>query len=104
MQIVYNITFVIIGYLFFDCSSSEETGGENKFDKLLSEALDYEIKTSLRFEYSELIIHFHHWLLCYFGFILFQYTENTNISYICLGGMIQGILNYQDWKNIITIN
>lgn len=103
MDIVYNVTFVTLGYLFFSYSSADKTGGENKLDKLISETLNYEIKTSLRVEYDEIIIHLHHWILCYLGFILLQYTKNTNVSYLCLGGMIQGILNYSDWKNIITL-
>jgi hypothetical protein len=85
-------------------SSSDNTGGENKFDKFISDILDYEIKTSLKFNYDIISIHIHHWLICFFGYIIFYHINQKEFMYFCLGGMIQGIINYQDWSSILTVD
>lgn len=98
------ILYILLGYTFFDISSSDTTGGRNKFDIFMSDIMGYDIITSLRFDIGFIKLHLHHWLLCLFGFLVFNYMKVNEFMYICLGGMIQGIIKYSDWKDIIVIN
>lgn len=95
------ISLVLLGYTFFCYTSSDKTGGENKFDLMINRIFDCEITTSLRFDCGTILIHFHHWLLCFIGYIFFFFLNLKELSYFMLGGVIQGIVNYNDWKDII---
>lgn len=99
-----DVSLIILGYTFFSYSSSDKTGGENKFDQLIKQITNWEIRTSLKFSYDEIIIHFHHWLICLIGYFIFYHLGCYKITYLCLGGIIQGIINYDDWKDIIIVN
>lgn len=98
------ILYILLGYTLFDTSSSDTTGGMNKFDIFICDTLGQNIRTSLKFDIGCIKLHIHHWLLCLFGFILFNYMKKYELMYICLGGMLQGIIKYSDWKDIIMIN
>ena len=95
------LSLVIIGYTIFSYTSSDKTGGEDQF---VNNLFDCEITTSLRFDFGTIIIHFHHWLICLIGYWIFHYLELNYLKYVMLGGIIQGIVNYHDWKNILIFN
>lgn len=101
-----NLIFIIMGYLFFTLSSSNQTGGDNKFDLMLREYIGTPIDTSLRFEHNNIHIHIHHWvvLLGIYCFIYFMEDsiQERAMMYFCLGGTIQGIVNYDDWYHLVT--
>ena len=99
----YDISWIILGYAFFSYSSSDQTGGRNKFDLMMGNILDYEIVTSLKFECEEVIIHFHHWLVCLIFYFICYYLGCRSLSNFLLGGIIQGIINYHDWKQIVKL-
>lgn len=102
-----DILLVILGYLSFEHSSSNQTGGINKFDLMLSNYLGTPINTSLRYCGEYIHIHLHHWLICFMVYCLMYYNQDTwwerIIMYFCLGGIIQGIINYDDWFKVITL-
>lgn len=43
-------------------------------------------------------IHLHHWLISLF---LLQFTKNNLLQGILFGGVVHGIVSYDDWYNII---
>jgi len=98
-----DLCMVILGYAFFSYSSSDQTGGKNNFDMMMSNLLDYEIVTSLRFDCDEIILHFHHWLVSLVLYIICYYSGMKRLCYFWLGGVFQGIINYQDWKEILIV-
>lgn len=100
--------YILIGYLFFAVCSAEKTGGENNFDKWVSEILDEDICTSLKISIDiypdkQLLIHLHHWLLLFFVFWLSEDLGLHRVKNLCLGGIIQGIVSYTDWYKIVSV-
>jgi hypothetical protein len=95
------VLFVGFGYLFFHLSSANGTNGRNKFDKWISDVTGVPINTSLRFSVSNFTIHIHHW--CYLT-ILAIFVKNTIFRCFCIGGIVQGIVNYDDWHVLVIFN
>lgn len=100
-----NVFYTIIGYLFFTLVSSDTTGGDNKFDCWISEIIEEEVCLSLKFEVERNVtIHIHHWIVLFLMFLVAEEMNYSNIKYMCLGGIAQGIISYTDWYNIILFN
>jgi hypothetical protein len=97
------IVLFLLGYTIFELSSSDQTGGKNKFDLMIGNILGRKISTSLRFNIDWVHCHIHHWLLCFIGVLLFSIWELPVLVLLCLGGMAQGIYKYDDWMNVITV-
>jgi len=95
------IMYLFFGYILFDLSSSDQVGGDNKFDLMISNLTFMDIKTSLKFKLGDITIHIHHWLICMVFGIIFYYLEQYELMYISFGGIVQGITRYNDWKYII---
>ncbi len=105
---IKQIFYFLLGYFFFSLCSAEKTGNDNKFDQWLSDLLNEEICTSLKVEFDttegkKIQIHLHHWLLLFFIFILSEDLQLNRLKFTCLGGIAQGIINYNDWYQIIKI-
>ena len=99
--ILFKLVLVFIGYLFFETTSSENTGGCNKFDIWLSKKINKNISSSLKFETEYYHIHIHHWLYCAI-FILSGLYFKCDTMYFFSGGFLHGIFKYNDWYKVIT--
>lgn len=104
----YELLLILLGYLFFTLTSANKTGDNNKFDVWISELIQTEIDTSLRYKinvYSgEIHIHIHHWCIMTFMYILFYYFQFEYLTLFCIGGILQGILCYDDWFKVISFS
>ena len=68
--------------------SSDETGGDNKIDVAISEAIGEEFNSSIKFNIGDILnVHIHHWVICIFGYFILTISP---LKYICLGAAIQG--------------
>jgi hypothetical protein len=92
---------IFLKYISFICGltiymilSAPESGYPNKLDTILG------FSTSLCFKipFLPIKIHIHHWL---YLFIISMIVYNQFIRYFCYGGMLQGILMYDDFYKII---
>jgi len=103
------LKYIILGYLFFSLTSSKKTKGKNKFDILLQkflkdDTIDTSIKCEIDIDDTTINIHIHHWLVMYIIFTVADYFSFERIKLFSLGGIIQGIVNYNDWFEIITFS
>lgn len=103
-----SVLCVIIGYIVFSCTSAPHTGGPNKFDLFISNCLNYNIDTSLRYiihndviNNKNTILHIHHWIIGFILFLLLYIIGYTKLSMIAFGVCIHGVVNYNDWYHII---
>lgn len=106
---IVNIFIGLLGYIFYDNMSSKEVGQRNQLDIYLSNKLGRKINFSLKFKFrikdKMIYLHCHHWLylLIIVGLIsLFEYTI-VYIKYFALGGVVQGMVKYKDWYNVVYI-
>lgn len=99
----YSLALILIGYTFFDLSSGDSTGDNNNFDIWVKNTFGIHISTSLKFKIYNFIIHIHHWLIL-IGLYLFFYSVDYNLcSLLCIGGIIQGIVCYDDWFRVVYV-
>lgn len=99
----YSLAFILVGYTFFYLSSADNEGDNNNFDIWFKNTFGIHISTSLKFKIDDFIIHIHHWMIL-IGLYLFFYNINYNIcSLLCIGGIIQGIICYNDWLRIVYV-
>jgi len=91
----------LLGYIFFSITSSNRTGGRNKFDVWISNLLDHNINTSIKFNFFDWKIHLHHWIILLIVAIFAGYYQNLFIFGFCIGGIIQSFLFYEDSFQII---
>ena len=90
----------ILGYLLFYFTSSEETGGENKFDKWVYETFGIYVSTSLKFNSHNYDFHIHHWVILFLlGFMI----EHSMFRLFCIGGIFQSFSHYWDCFDIIKL-
>ena len=85
----------LLGYIFFSITSSNRTGGRNKFDVWVSNLLDHDINTSIKFNFFDWKIHLHHWIILLVVAIFTGY-RNPFIFGLCIGGILQSFLFYED--------
>ena len=97
------VLFIFIGYSMFSMSSSNVTKQPNKFDTFVSEYLDCEFSTSLRWKGEIMEIHIHHWIICLGLYLWFNHLGLYRLSLVALGGFIQGIVRYNDWFEIVQV-
>ncbi len=103
------LEYIIMGYLLFSLTSSDETKGKNKFDIFIQDffkedTFNTSIQCEIDIQDTLVKIHIHHWLIMYFVFVLAKYNSLERIKFFALGGIIQGIVNYSDWFKIITFS
>jgi hypothetical protein len=112
MWLINRILCIAGGYFTYTCSSADSAGKKNKLDMWLSGRTGKRINTSLNFSFkfpnplgsfalSRVNVHIHHWL---YLFLLGSITSFEPLQMFCLGGMAQGIVNYEDWYKIIWIH
>lgn len=95
----------VLGFLTYTFSSSNQTGERNKFDMWLEKKIfgqNYSpaiISTSLKYNILGYCIHIHHWV--YLLVIAVFCTSNNYIRMFCFGGIVQGVVVYDDWYLVI---
>jgi len=94
----------VFGYGFYTLFSASKTGDKNRLDNILTKFLGREVSVSLRLRVGSYTIHFHHWLyLSLIGSCSYYFDYQSNvIPFFCIGGAMQGIINYHDWYLVVT--
>ena len=91
---IFELSFVFLGYMIFDRGSSKATGLTNEFDKIIGR------NTSLIFKIPRVAVcvHIHHWVYCAAATLYF-----TDLRIVCasLGGALHGIISYSDFYRIV---
>lgn len=93
----------LTGYLFFELTSSDNTGGDNKFDLWISKKINRKIDSSLKFKIKKIKIHIHHWLYC-LVFTISGIIFKCDSMYFFIGGTFHGIYKYDDWHKCIEFS
>jgi hypothetical protein len=84
----------IVGFTTYMILSAPKTGCPNRIDKIFG------FKSSLIFKipFLPLKIHIHHWL---YLLIIRYFINYPQIIWFCYGGIIQGIVMYNDFYKIV---
>ncbi|GMI19788.1 hypothetical protein TeGR_g14630 [Tetraparma gracilis] len=90
------------GFLLYRLTSAPGTGQPNRLDVLLRSTLGYQGGVSLKFSLGRWRVHLHHWL--YLSVIAGFSSGSPLVQSFCLGGSLQGVVDYTDWWNVVSYN
>jgi hypothetical protein len=93
MTIIEYISF-ILGFVIYMVFSAPKTGYPNRIDRILG----FNVSLKFKIPFLPLKIHIHHWL---YLLIIRLFINNPQIIWFCYGGIIQGIVMYEDFYKIV---